>query len=261
MSRTDLTHDYLLNGKVSFKQKLDGYRTAIDPILLAASLSIRSRPIKLLDMGAGAGAVGLCCLYHQPMMNLVALEKEPDLCAIAKLNLSDNGYETQSEVICGTIGTDDCKTLILSNSFDHVMMNPPFFRLDQTDPSPDRLKAVAHSDDQAGLAIWIEFALRACAVKGFITMIIPTNRVGEAIVALQTKAAEISLLPLYPFMGEESKRTLIRATKGGKGGFRICAGLILHDLSAKLPNHHPDRKRYTQEMLEILRGERKISWS
>src|SRR5437899_2170051 len=53
------TDDTLLNGAVIFRQPASGYRAAIDPVLLAASIP---DPVsgRVLDLGCGAGAAMLC---------------------------------------------------------------------------------------------------------------------------------------------------------------------------------------------------------
>ena len=56
-----ISHDYLLGGSVVLKQPVDGYRAAVDAVLLAASVSINSRrDEKILDVGAAVGSAGLC---------------------------------------------------------------------------------------------------------------------------------------------------------------------------------------------------------
>jgi tRNA1(Val) A37 N6-methylase TrmN6 len=56
-----ISHDFLLGGSVVLKQPVDGYRAAVDAVLLAASVSINSRrDEKILDVGAAVGTAGLC---------------------------------------------------------------------------------------------------------------------------------------------------------------------------------------------------------
>ena len=53
------TEDSLLGGKIMMRQPVQGYRVAIDPLLLAASISVEPGE-SVLDVGAGVGAAGLC---------------------------------------------------------------------------------------------------------------------------------------------------------------------------------------------------------
>ena len=53
------TQDLLLGGRISLRQPAQGYRVAIDPLLLAASVNAEPGET-ILDVGAGVGAAGLC---------------------------------------------------------------------------------------------------------------------------------------------------------------------------------------------------------
>ena len=55
------TEDRLLGGKVRLRQPRDGYRAAIDPVLLAASVPAKPGE-RVLDLGTGAGAAALCLM-------------------------------------------------------------------------------------------------------------------------------------------------------------------------------------------------------
>ncbi|MDH3738917.1 MAG: methyltransferase, partial [Alphaproteobacteria bacterium] len=57
------TEDWLLNGRVRFHQPTNGYRVAIDPILLAATVVARAGD-RALELGCGTGAAALC-LHHR----------------------------------------------------------------------------------------------------------------------------------------------------------------------------------------------------
>ena len=60
------TDDALLGGRVRLRQPAKGYRAAIDPLLLAASLAIRPGET-LLDLCCGVGTVGACALARVPV--------------------------------------------------------------------------------------------------------------------------------------------------------------------------------------------------
>ena len=53
------SEDTLLGGKVRLRQPVDGYRAAIDPVLLAASLDAAPGQ-RVLEAGTGHGAAAIC---------------------------------------------------------------------------------------------------------------------------------------------------------------------------------------------------------
>ncbi len=57
----DLTEDQFLSGRLTLRQPAQGYRAAIDPVILAAAIPARADETAL-DLGAGVGTAGLCLL-------------------------------------------------------------------------------------------------------------------------------------------------------------------------------------------------------
>ena len=59
LTEPELTEDRLLGGRVRFWQPRQGYRAAIDPVLLAAAVAPEPDAV-VLDVGTGSGAAALC---------------------------------------------------------------------------------------------------------------------------------------------------------------------------------------------------------
>src|ERR1700743_84928 len=87
---TPLTEDALLGGRVRLLQPRRGYRVAIDAVLLAAATPAKARD-SVLDLGAGAGAVGLCRAARVPQCRVTCLDLQPNLTALAHQNVETNG--------------------------------------------------------------------------------------------------------------------------------------------------------------------------
>ena len=67
---TALTEDALLGGRVRLLQPRRGYRVAVDAVLLAAAVDPAAGE-RVLDLGAGVGAVGLCLAERVPDCTIV----------------------------------------------------------------------------------------------------------------------------------------------------------------------------------------------
>jgi tRNA1(Val) A37 N6-methylase TrmN6 len=65
--------------------------------------------------------------------------------------------------------------------------------------------------------------------RGTLTWIV-TAAVLPACIAAMTEAgcAPSAALPLWPRAGREAKLVLLRGVKGGRAGFRVLPGLVLH---------------------------------
>ena len=70
------TEDALLGGRIRLLQPPRGYRVAVDAVLLAAAVDAAPGD-RVLDLGAGVGAVGLCLAARVPGCTIVGIELQP----------------------------------------------------------------------------------------------------------------------------------------------------------------------------------------
>ena len=87
-----ITEDRLLGGRIRLKQPAAGYRVAIDPVFLAASVPAEPHQL-VLDVGCGSGAAMLCLAARVPHSRVVGLEMQRDLVRLAGDNVILNGLE------------------------------------------------------------------------------------------------------------------------------------------------------------------------
>ena len=71
----DLTEDSLLGGRVRLLQPSRGYRVAVDAVLLAAAIDATAGQ-RVLDLGAGVGAVGLCLAARISECTIVGIDRK-----------------------------------------------------------------------------------------------------------------------------------------------------------------------------------------
>ncbi|MGE4219856.1 MAG: tRNA1(Val) (adenine(37)-N6)-methyltransferase [Alphaproteobacteria bacterium] len=225
MTAASATQDRLLGGRVLLQQPTDGYRAAIDPVLLAAAVPALPRG-RVLDLGAGAGAAALCYAARVPGPQVIGLELQPDLAALARENAAANGVPDRVRFLAGDLLHPPPE--LAPDSFDHAMANPPFLEASRADPSPQAAKAAADVEGAARLADWIELALALVRPKGGITLIHRADRLDEILARLYGHAGETVVIPLWPHEGEAAKRVIVRARKGLRTPLRLSAGLVLH---------------------------------
>src|SRR5271155_6002128 len=92
------TEDRLLGGRIRLKQPAAGYRVAIDPVFLAASVPAEPHQL-VLDVGCGAGAAVLCLAARVPPSRVVGLEMQRDLVRLAGDNAILNAMEARVSVM------------------------------------------------------------------------------------------------------------------------------------------------------------------
>ncbi|QCO14555.1 methyltransferase domain-containing protein [Azospirillum brasilense] len=225
-AESDAAFDTLLDGRVRLHQPQAGYRAAIDPVLLAAFTAAGAGE-RVLDVGTGTGAAALCLAARVPGVVVVGLEKRADAADFARRNAALNGLDGRVGVLEGDLLAPPPE--LVPGTFDRVMMNPPYLRAGAASVPPDPWKAAANVEGEAGLADWVRFAAAMLKPRGTLTMVHRADRVDEILAALHgARIGSLTLVPLWPKAGEEARRILLAAQKGGRSPARFTAGLVLH---------------------------------
>lgn len=226
MAGSDAAFDTLLDGRVRLHQPQAGYRAAIDPVLLAAFTAAEAGE-RVLDVGTGTGAAALCLAVRVPGAMVVGLEKRAEAAEFARRNAALNGVDGRVSVLEGDLLAPPPG--LVPGTFDRVMMNPPYLRAGAASVPPDAWKAAANVEGEAGLTDWVRFAAAMLKPRGTLTMVHRADRVDEILAALHgARFGSLTLVPLWPKAGEEARRLLLAARKGGRSPARFTAGLVLH---------------------------------
>lgn len=224
------TADSLLGGKVIFYQPAEGYRAAIDPVLLAAAVPARAGD-HVLDLGAGAGAAALCLARRVAECRVTGLEIDPALVSIARTNAAENGFGEWLEFFAGNVAAPPFE--LRPGSFDAVMLNPPYRPEETGTPSPHERKQRANEEGEADLRVWLGAALEMVKPKGSIVLIHRADRLDAIAALLHGKAGELAILPLWSKAGKPARRVIVRVRKGLRAGATLLPGLALHEADGK----------------------------
>ncbi len=219
------TEDRLLGGRVRLRQPTSGYRVAIDPIFLAASVPAEPHQ-QVLDVGCGAGAAMLCLAARVPHVRVVGLEMQRDLVRLAGDNAILNMMEARVSVTIGDLLHPPPR--LSAGAFDHVMANPPYLEHGRAAPATTPGKAAATIEGDADLAAWVRFCLAMVRSKGTVTFIHRADRLDALIGEIASRAGEVVVYPLWPAEDRPASRILVRARKQGAAPARLAPGLVLH---------------------------------
>lgn len=213
------TENGLLGGRIRLLQPARGYRVAVDAVLLAAAVDATSDQ-RILDLGAGVGAVGLCLAARVPGCNIVGIELQPGLAALATRNAALNGAGDYLRTIVHDLAGPLPPDLA---AFDHVVTNPPYLAAAVADPSPDPSKALATVESSADLARWLAVATGALKPAGTLTVIHRSDRLEEIVDHLTRLGwGDVMVKRLPP-----AARVLVRA-RFGTPARRESPPLLLH---------------------------------
>ena len=216
-----LTPGTLLDGRVRYAQPQTGFRSGIEPVLLAAFVPARPGE-HVLEGGSGAGAALLCLAARVPRLRGTGLERDPGLAALAAGNAAANGFAGLGFLSADVLGSDP------AGPFDHACANPPYHPGGGT-ASPVAEREAAKRAAPGLLGAWTAALGRRVRPGGSLTLILAAGGVPEVLAAMTAAGiGGASLLPLWPKPGREAKLVLLRGVRGGRGPFRLLPGLVLH---------------------------------
>lgn len=238
-----VSHGHLLGGRVSYTQPAQGFRSGIEPVLLAAAVPARAGE-RVLEAGCGPGAALLCLAARVPGVSGVGIERDPALAALARQNAVANGMSGLS-IIAGAL-----EQVEPGGSFDHAMANPPYHPQGGT-ASPDAGREAAKRATPDLLAAWAGVMGRCLRPGGTLGFILPAGLLTGCLQALQAaQCPAVAILPLWPKPGRAAKLVLVHGRKQSRAPLRLLPGLLLHQ---------PDG-RFSPEAEAILRGGAALAW-
>lgn len=244
----DLTLDGFLDGRMRAWQPKDGYRAAVDAVLLAAACPAKPGQ-SVLELGCGAGVATLCLAARVPDLALIGVEVQEDYATLAHRNAQENGVAL--DVV--TADLTDLPDPWRHQCYDHVIANPPYFQTGTEAPDAGRARA---RHEATPLSDWVDTAARRLAPKGWLTIILPADRLPDLLAELGAKFADIHVKPIAPRHARPARRVVVKARKSAAGPFRLCPPLVLH--AAK--SHEKDGEDHSEDAISILRKGAALCW-
>jgi len=218
----------LLDGRVRCLQPRTGYRIAIDTVLMAAAVPAKSGD-QVLDVGAGAGAAGLCVAARVAGLKVSGIEIQPGFAKLARRNADLNGWGERFQIVDGDVG--ERPGPLRPDTYDHVISNPPFVEAGRGRMPPDPAKATAKMESHVALGDWIGFCIRMAKTKATITIVHRADRLEEILSAMAESVGDLVIFPLWPGGDkpeQPAKRVIVQGRKGMKGPSTLARGLVLH---------------------------------
>jgi tRNA1(Val) A37 N6-methylase TrmN6 len=207
-------------------QPVKGHRAGSDAVLLASAIpELGAGPLS--DFGAGVGTIGLAVALRQPALEVVLVERDPELAALAARNAGLNGLDGRVRVAVGTIGernADLAREGLAAASMAWVAMNPPFFEAGEVRASPVANRRVAHVAGQS-LGDWLKAARHVLKPGGGISIIHRAEALGVILAGLETGFGAVEIRPVHGQADRAAIRVIVSARLAAKNR-QLCCRLL-----------------------------------
>jgi tRNA1(Val) A37 N6-methylase TrmN6 len=247
----ETTSDAWLGGRLKLRQPLKGHRVGSDAALLAAAAPKAER---IVDVGAGVGAVGLALLKRFESAKAELVEIDVDIAKLAEENAESNGLALRARIAVADVTAARSRRAagLKDGQADLVVTNPPFFASTKMRLSPEDRRARAHAFNGEGatLATWIKGALALLAPGGRFVMIHRPEALAEILVNFKGRLGGVAILPVHPKAAAPAHRLLIFGVKGARSPMSMRPPLVLHD----------EKGAFTIEAEALHRGGAAIDW-
>ena len=215
------TLDGFLGGRLTIEQpkRGSGFRAGHDSVLLAASVRAGSGEY-VLELGSGAGVVGLCLAARVPGVRVLGVEIDTEMAVLANSNATRNALSDRVRFVAG-----DAREVLLPDApFSHIVFNPPF-HLASGHVSPNANRDRARRDTDNALKIWTDIARSLVETAGTITIVTRADRFEEW---CGVNRGTIEWIPILSHEGDAPKRIIARLYPGGDNGKKQLPAIVLH---------------------------------
>lgn len=224
------TVDDFLGGRLRIEQPVRGHRSGSDAVLLAAAAPAQAGE-RVAELGTGVGAALLCLLARVPGSEGVGIDIDAAAIRFAEQNAARNRMSKRALFLPGDVGRR--LSALQPGSFDHVIANPPFFVVGTGTASVEAGRRRARTAGEDDLDHWAKRAADLLRHGGMFTLILRSERLGDALDALVSRFGGIEIVPLRT--GATSDRVILQASKGSKAPLTLAAEIVLQEKGRYLP--------------------------
>ena len=219
--------DSLFGGRLRLFQPARGaHRAGTDAVLLAHLLD-PGPDARICDVGAGTGVVGLA-YARRTGARVTLIEREAETAALARRNAALNGLDTTAVIETDVLAPAGQRAAagLVAEAADLVVTNPPFLGAGHR-PSPNPLRALAHSLPADGLDAWIRSCTWLLRPGGQIGLIHRADALPACLDALRGRFGAAAIRPVHARPDRPAIRVLIRAVKGSRAPAALLPPLVL----------------------------------
>ncbi|GAU07727.1 tRNA1(Val) (adenine(37)-N6)-methyltransferase [Desulfoplanes formicivorans] len=223
-------------------QPPQGFRFAVDALLASCFARIRKND-RVLDLGTGCGVIGLGLLLHHdlPSVQVVGLDRDPDMVGSARINVAAMGLGERMDIVQGDVR--EAPRFLRPEWADVVVCNPPYRVTGRGKTCPQDSRTHARFQVSATLDDFL--AASACALKnrGRIYLVFLAEGLDVLLGTMRTcRLMPKRVMPVHGRQGAPARLVLVEGRKNGGPGMVLTNPLFLYETGE-------NRNRITPEAL------------
>ena len=230
---TDERLDSLVGTDFKLVQKIDGTAFAIDTLLLANFAALSGQVVRVADLGSGSGVLSFFLKFRKPSTEVIGFEVIDELHSLAQRNCQLNPQVKGLSFEC--LDIREIPSRCLPESFDLVVTNPPYYPRGSGKIPPNPARAAARHEMTGTLRDFIEAGAYLLPYGAKLDMILPANRVYEALAIFKELQLGLRRLRfIHPKEGQPAHLGLMEAERFYNGVHEPIAPLTIHLANGRL---------------------------
>ncbi len=224
--KKDETVDEFFEGQLKILQKEKGYRFSVDAFLLSHFTDLGPRD-RVIDLGTGSGVISLILACRYPSVNALGVEIQEELADMARRSAMLNKLDQRVKMQVGDV--KNIKKNFEPQSFDAVVFNPPYRRLNAGRINPNHEKAVARHEIKGTIHEFLTAAKYLLKDGGSVSVIYPASRGIELLVSMRNNGIEPKKIRVvYSNCHSSAEFCLVRGIKKGGEELEIMPPFFIY---------------------------------
>lgn len=221
-------------------QNPDGFCFGIDSVLLSDFAKKIKKESTVIDLGTGTGIISILLCGKTDTKQIVGVEIQKEVYDMAKRSIELNNLQDRFEIINENIR--NLKNMYLPNSFDAVVTNPPYKKINTGLKNEDEKKIISRHEVKANLEDFIEVTKYLLKDKGEFYMVHRPDRLVDIMCLMRKYKIEPKQIKFVcPNVDKAPNLVLIKGVKNGGVFLKMEKNLYVYNKDGS----------YTDEILEI----------
>lgn len=221
-------------------QNTTGFCFGIDSVLLSNFAKDLKNNSNVIDLGTGTGIIPILLSSKSNAKKIVGIEIQNSVAEMANRSVRLNNLENKIQILNENI--INLKNVFSSNSFDVVITNPPYKKMNTGIINSNDKKNISRHEITASLEDFIEISSYLLKDLGELYMVHRPERLVDIFYNLRLKKLEPKIVRfIFSSEEKEPKLVLIKTVKNGKSFLKVEKNLYIYDNDGN----------YTDEILKI----------